>query len=270
MNTLDLKNVTLVTIDTVNDWENKSNPRLACISKIIPNLIQHLHFGDVLCINPFSKNKHYMEERFPVLWDYDFETMPRNIMWYNNFMVRKLPFLIKTDYYLIIQWDGFPINIDKFDRRFFDYDYLGGGHSFLNGGFSLRKTSTMRILASETDTHGMGSEDGFYSAHLDHSWNENRHTNVKMPWPWTQVLNSFCVWQAQDFPTERTITSFGWHRNLHLTPSLVTHFYRMTGVFSQPEIEKLTDLCFLKNLYDPQFNIENYAIEYNEEFFQNY
>ena len=146
---LDLSNVTLVTIDSAADHLSKNNIRLAAISRIVPKLLDKIKFGDLLIINPFGKNKDLLNEKFDTLWSYDFEK-PRDINWYSNFAVKKLPTLIKTEWYLIIQWDGFPDlkHCEKtWDNRFFEFPFLGGGHSVYNGGFSLRNTKIMKDLS---------------------------------------------------------------------------------------------------------------------------
>lgn len=62
---------------------------------------------------------------------------------YSEFMIKKLPHYISTDYILTIQWDGFIANSDLWSDEFLKYDYIGApwGHRPVkvgNGGFSLR------------------------------------------------------------------------------------------------------------------------------------
>ena len=113
---LDLSNVTLVSIDSAADHLSKNNIRLAAMSRVFPKIIENINFGDILLINPFNKNAHLIDEKFDTLWGYDFDSNIRNIMWYSNFIIKKLPHLIKTDYYLIVQWDGFPLFFNKFNE----------------------------------------------------------------------------------------------------------------------------------------------------------
>ena len=125
---LKLPNVTLVSIDSAADNLSKNNIRLAVMSRVFPKIIENINFGDILLINPFNKNAHLIDEKFETLWDYNFDTTSRNINWYSNFVVKKLPVLIKTDWYLIIQWDGFPLFFNDLEKNwksdFLNFEYL--------------------------------------------------------------------------------------------------------------------------------------------------
>lgn len=62
---------------------------------------------------------------------------------YSQFIINKLPYIISTDFVLIIQWDGFIINPNAWTEEFFNYDYIGAPWPDFqnlcgNGGFSLR------------------------------------------------------------------------------------------------------------------------------------
>lgn len=62
----------------------------------------------------------------------------------------------ESDHFLIIQYDGFPINIDKWTNEFLKYDYIGAPWFFFlnnfkiyphlvgNGGFSLRSFNLIK------------------------------------------------------------------------------------------------------------------------------
>ena len=64
---------------------------------------------------------------------------------YSDFLLRKLVGHIRTEYCLVVQWDGFVLNAKQWDPRFLECDYLGAvwpqfhdGNDVGNGGFSLR------------------------------------------------------------------------------------------------------------------------------------
>lgn len=65
-----------------------------------------------------------------------------NIFKYNAFILKELNSYINTNFAMIVQWDGFPVNVEKWSDEFLEYDYIGapwpwnGGVG--NGGFSLR------------------------------------------------------------------------------------------------------------------------------------
>lgn len=82
----------------------------------------------------------------------------RTIRDYNRLILIQLAERIETDYVLIIQWDGFILNPDKFDKFFFNYDYIGApifhprsGEKIVgNGGFSLRSKKLLKSLVKYT------------------------------------------------------------------------------------------------------------------------
>jgi hypothetical protein len=67
-----------------------------------------------------------------------------NLHDYTEFMIFKLPAFIKTDFFIVIQWDGFIVQGDQFSPHFFHYDYIGAPWVWFphfrvgNGGFSWR------------------------------------------------------------------------------------------------------------------------------------
>lgn len=64
---------------------------------------------------------------------------------YSEFMLTRLAEFIDSSHCLIVQWDGFVIDPDRWDPAFLGFDYIGAswpqfhdGHDVGNGGFSLR------------------------------------------------------------------------------------------------------------------------------------
>jgi hypothetical protein len=267
---LDLSNVTLVSIDSAADYEFKSNIRLAAISRIVPEIIKEIKFGDVLMINPFGKNKNLLEIIFEPHWkDFKLGYSPKNIAWLNNYLIKALPKLIKTEWYLIIQWDGFIVNSDKWNNEFFKYPFLGGGHSSLNGGFSLRNTNVMRKISEIENTFETGAEDGFYSCFLDNRWTENKNTPFKIPFPDEQLINEFCLWDS----VNSNIPTFGWHRHKYLSKGNIETMFNKYQIFSLKELNKLVSYCLYKEIQFPVPDneiIKLFDMEYNDEFFNNY
>lgn len=76
---------------------------------------------------------------------------------YSNFLMHKLHEYIRTDYVLIIQYDGFVLNPAAWDALFLQYDYIGAKISINkksivgNGGFSLRSRRLLRALRDDAD-----------------------------------------------------------------------------------------------------------------------
>ncbi len=106
---------------------------------------------------------------------------------YNHFIIYKLHNYIKTSHVLLVQWDGFIVNGNKWENKFLDYDYIGAPfiprandfnysrdkfgdfYSIGNGGFSLRSlnflkaASKYKLRDEKSQTHN--HEDGFFSVY---------------------------------------------------------------------------------------------------------
>ena len=74
---------------------------------------------------------------------------------YSHFLLCGLADQLNTDHCLIVQWDGFVLNPDRWKPRFLNFDYIGApwpqfgdGHDVGNGGFSLR---SRRLLEACSD-----------------------------------------------------------------------------------------------------------------------
>ncbi len=265
---IDLKKVTLVTIDSAEDFTSKSNIRLAAISRLFPFLLSEIEYGDILSINPFNKNKHLLNEQFETIWPFDWDNrINQAISWYSNFLVKRLPHLINTEYYLIVQWDGFILNPHSWDNQFFKYPFIGGGHSVHNGGFSLRNTEVMKRISECKETFGSGAEDGFYSSFFDNEWMASRNTPFKIEWPGEDLSNKFASFTGYD----RSLNSLGWHRSGFYSPAHIAETYRNTNIFSKNEIDMLVQYSLIKDIPDeiliPNY-MESFDMEYNENFYQ--
>jgi len=272
---IDLSNVTLVNIDSAADYYSKSNIRLATISRIVPDILKKIQFGDVLMINPFGKNKNLLSYDFEPLWKeigQEGKTAPLNINWYSNFLIKRLPFLIKTEWYLIIQWDGFPISPNSWSNDFFNYPYLGGGHSLINGGFSLRNTETMLKISQINNSFDAGSEDVFYSCFFDNEWNVNKQTPFKIRWPDEKTVSKFCFWNNEN----KDIEYFGWHRSENIPKVYMNMFFEKTKLFSKQELRLLSAYLSYKEMFfefdgiDTEKLLKNFEMNYNDEFFNMY
>ena len=75
-----------------------------------------------------------------------------NIQSYSKFMITQLNNYIDTKYILICQYDGFVVNINLWNDRFLDYDYIGAPtwhpYNTGNGGFSLRSKKLLECIAN--------------------------------------------------------------------------------------------------------------------------
>jgi hypothetical protein len=80
---------------------------------------------------------------------------------YNRILIEGLPNLLTTDFALVIQFDGFALNGDKFTDDFYGFDYIGapwpewmigaGVPKVGNGGFSLRSRRLIEAAARRAE-----------------------------------------------------------------------------------------------------------------------
>jgi hypothetical protein len=72
---------------------------------------------------------------------------------YNRICINELHKYVNTDYCLVIQWDGFVIDPQRWSEEFFNYDYIGSNwiidnpkiNTVGNGGFSLRSKKFLEV-----------------------------------------------------------------------------------------------------------------------------
>ena len=141
MSKLDLKNVTFVCGDSIPKHK-------LVIESIIKKVSSNINFGDII----FKS------------------TGIKSIRDYNLFCAKGLNDMIKTDYCLVFQWDGYPINVSAWDDDWFSYDYIGApwitqpwslDKTVGNGGFSLRSKKYLEEC-SKADYNGTEAEDVFF------------------------------------------------------------------------------------------------------------
>ncbi len=70
------------------------------------------------------------------------------VLWY------EVPEVVKTEHFLVIQWDGWVLDARVWENSWQEYDYIGapwwytdGSPNVGNGGFSLRATEFCRFVA---------------------------------------------------------------------------------------------------------------------------
>lgn len=123
---IDLRNITLVSISDKNYLEKTKLAMKYCQKQAI--------FFDVLLIE--------MDQIDDIK--------------YAQFCINELTNHIKSDYCLMIQWDGFIIDSSLWTKEFLNYDYIGSPWGFSsdcrnrigNGGFSLRSKKFLEVASS--------------------------------------------------------------------------------------------------------------------------
>ena len=112
---------------------------------------REMKFGDVKLLSSIPSNNPSV---FPI-------PAITSIKDYSSFMIRNAGDYVKTEFALVIQYDGFIVNPAAWNDQFLRYDYIGApwwaDEKFLvgQGGFSLRSQRLMKIL-QQIDTSDLG------------------------------------------------------------------------------------------------------------------
>ena len=136
---------------------------------------------------------------------------------YSTFLLSELGHHIATNHCLIVQWDGFVLDADRWDPGFLDFDYIGApwpqfedGHDVGNGGFSLR---SRRLLEACRDPNfEIGHPEDVAICRTNRSLLEREH-GIRFADRAT----------ASQFAFERTGThegAFGFHGIFNMIPAL--------------------------------------------------
>ena len=99
---------------------------------------------------------------------------------YSKYVLQELHKHIKTDFVLIVQWDGWVINKDAWSPLFLNYDYIGAvwhwhpeGRRVGNGGFSLRSKRLCELTASPDFVYLDQNEDDLI-CHVNRTYLESK------------------------------------------------------------------------------------------------
>jgi hypothetical protein len=138
-----LPRVTVAIVDCVN---------FKAASRVLQHCINLCEFGD-------AKHLHHFEDKTPYTVNIDKISSKKE---YSHFMVKKLADHITTDFVLVVQIDGFIMNVDKWTDDFLKYDYIGAPwhvsqlkkdmlpeHRVGNGGFSMRSRKLQEFLRDD-------------------------------------------------------------------------------------------------------------------------
>lgn len=160
---LDLSNITLLSINTVNPYE---------AVKALRYCTREIEFKEVLLFTHENANYHDIQRIKVDEFD--------NLHGYSDFCLRLADY-INSDYVLIVQDDGFILNPNRWEKEFLNYDYIGapwpaeqswidlqksrdfmkpGYNQVGNGGFSLRSRKFLNLSAMFLNCEGY-AEDAF-------------------------------------------------------------------------------------------------------------
>lgn len=100
---------------------------------------------------------------------------------YNQMMLEVIPFFVKTDYCIVLQYDGFVVNGGRWDPSFLNYDYIGAPwpnypfHRVGNGGFSLRSRRLLQALYLYAQYRRLGEPEDVFVGRTIRPLLESRH-----------------------------------------------------------------------------------------------
>ena len=126
----------------ITEWEEKEKEVLELLQKLKENI----NFKKIIFL---KQSNEYFDDY--VENDIDIKYLKKmTIIEYNNFCVQRLNQYIDTDFCMLVQLDGHPINFNLWDDNFLKYDYIGApwlsNHYWVvhtnniigNGGFCIR------------------------------------------------------------------------------------------------------------------------------------
>lgn len=133
---------------------------------------------------------------------------------YNEWFLKKIKDEFSTSHALVIQDDGFPLNPDKWQNEFLDYDYIGApwplyigwpkeGFQVGNGGFSLRSNRLCKEIARHPSSSA--NEDAYISTDL-----RPKIESRGFKWPSVDLARKFSL-EIQFEGSDNLDTPFGFH-----------------------------------------------------------
>jgi hypothetical protein len=172
---MELSNVTLVALSSINIYET---------IKAMKYSMKKIKFGD--CVFISHRKPFYLPKNIR----YEYTSKLKTIDDYNYKMLFEVHNYIKTDFILIVHYDGFIINPEMWRDEFFNYDYIGSPWPYnmikdkfgniirVGNGVSLRSKKLLelpqkiKIPFNYGDGH-INSEDTFICARYRHLFMEN-------------------------------------------------------------------------------------------------
>jgi hypothetical protein len=147
---------------------------------------------------------------------------------YNRIVIERLPEALKTDFALLIQFDGFAIDASSFSEAFYDVDYIGApwpaalfperGRTVGNGGFSLRSKRLIESVARQASGLDFSvAEDITICVNL----RDRLESDYGIEFASVELANAFSTeWAIPD-----GVKPFGFH-GLHLLPKIYRSNYQ--------------------------------------------
>ena len=237
---LDLKNVSIICIDDRN---------IDSAIYSIETSSKYINFGKKILITNESlinQNNLSLIEKLHI----EVNLIPKitSIHEFSFFCLNNLVDYVKTDYCLLVQWDGWVINPFNWNNSFLDFDYIGAtwpkSNIVGNGGFSLR---SKRLLVASKEMVNLKNpllnnliEDDF----ICREFRDDFVNHYKIKFPSVKLADKFSI-ERKPWTNE----SFGFHG-----------FFNFDQVFTDISykgyIENLHNDCYGNRLsYDLVINL---------------
>jgi hypothetical protein len=225
---IELKNVTLVTIDTTDNLDGTL--------KAIYTSMSGINFASVKLITTEAQieRNRYLESE-GILLDKVVSEI-KNYNDYNHYVIYDLHNHVDTTHCLLVQPDGFVLFPEKWDNSWLEYDYIGapwahvedayidpfGNHHRVgNGGFSLRSKKFLEVPTkvevpwetNNSDFYWM--PEGIVNYHEDGNvCVHNRHIFVEQGCKYAPVEVAVKFSQETRVSECEGVTPFGFHYRL--------------------------------------------------------
>jgi Protein of unknown function (DUF5672) len=132
-----------------------------------------------------------------------------------NYLINELPFVVKTEFVLIIQNDGYILNPHLWDKNFLNYDYIGAPWHHVekipnkvgNGGFCLRSLKLMKAVSKLGYNAYNGIEEDWYVSNNQY----NYLTNLGLKFAPVEVAEKFSLEVPKEGREWRYDNVFGFH-----------------------------------------------------------
>jgi hypothetical protein len=157
---LDLSNITAVCLQgRDNNFDGTLTKRS---KKLLEYMVSIIDFNKIIFISPVDPEVEGVTY---------IHTEPVNYYHYNMWCIKELTKYVNTDYCLLFQDDGFPLNPEYWGDEFLNYDYVGAplpeGSNILHnederiggGGFTLRSKKLLDLTSKWIDYDGTVNED---------------------------------------------------------------------------------------------------------------
>ena len=214
-----LNNVSLVIIDDVD---------VNRVLDVLDVCNYYIDFYDIFYFTSLDVKNEYVKRI-----DYKIDDLYK----YSNFLLKDVTQYIKSEYILVVQWDGFVLNPSAWNHNFLNYDYIGApwklDHRIVgNGGFSLRSFKLIDILSNLLHNIEIKNGEDFIICGQMREILENR---FKIKFPSIELAKTFSVEDDMLWSGE-----FGFHNWKKVQP--------FKNGWKKPNLSYRSDI-FINNIY---------------------